>query len=137
MIKRILHSESFWQLFRYGLIGVLGLIIDNGIFILLTKFGPQTGWRWLPYLYQFISGSCGLINNFFWNSYTNFKVHDHMWRRFGQYYLIGQTTNVFVWLMLLIFSTWLGFSTIWVKGIATIVATLGQFVFNKMVTFKK
>lgn len=60
-----------------------------------------------------------------------------MWRRFGQYYLIGQTTNVFVWLMLLIFSTWLGFSTIWVKGIATIVATLGQFVFNKMVTFKK
>lgn len=137
MIKRILHSESFWQLFRYGLIGVLGLVIDNGIFILLTKFGPQNGWKWLPYIYQFISSSGGLTNNFFWNSYTNFKVHNHMWRRFGQYYLIGQITNVFVWLMLLIFSTWLGFSTIWVKGISTIVATLVQFVVNKMVTFKK
>lgn len=134
-IKKILASESFWQLVRYGLIGILGLVIDNGIFYLLTKFGSNNGW--LPYFYQFISGSCGLINNFFWNSYANFKVSDHMWRRFIQYYLIGQTTTIFVWLMLLIFHTWLKLDVMWVKGIATIVATLAQFVVNKFVTFKK
>lgn len=134
-IKKILASESFWQLVRYGLIGVLGLVIDNGIFYLLTKFGSSSVWT--PYIYQFISSSCGLINNFFWNSYANFKVSDHMWRRFIQYYLIGQTTTIFVWLMLLIFHTWLKLDVMWVKGIATIVATLAQFVVNKFVTFKK
>lgn len=134
-IKQVWHSESFWQLVRYGLIGVLGLVIDNGIFFLLDKYCPSNGY--FPYIYQFISGSCGLINNFFWNSYTNFKVHDHMWRRFVQYYLIGQTTTIFVWLMLLIFHTWMGMSAMWVKAIATIIATLAQFVINKTVTFKK
>lgn len=133
-IKQILHSESFWQLFRYGIIGLFGLVIDNGAFFLLIHFGAKGGW--LPYLYQFISGSLGLVNNFLWNSFTNFKVSDHLMRRFVQYYLIGQTTTIFVWLMLLVFSTWLGYSAFWVKAIATIVATLAQFAINKAITFK-
>lgn len=134
-IKQLLSSESFWQLVRYGLIGILGLFVDTGVFYLLTTFGPSSGG--FPYLYQFISGSCGVTNNFFWNSYANFKVSDHMLRRYVQYYLIGQTTTIFVWLMLLIFSTWLGFSVLWVKAISTVVATLLQFIVNKYVTFKK
>ena len=60
-----------------------------------------------------------------------------MWRRFGEYYLIGQTTTVLVWLALLIFSTWLGFDVLIVKAISTIVATLIQFGVNKLITFKK
>lgn len=134
-IGQLWHSESFGQLVRYGLIGVLGLIIDYGVFYLLDKFSYHASWT--PYVNQFISSNCGLINNFFWNSYTNFKVSDHMWRRFGEYYLIGQTTTVLVWLALLIFSTWLGFDVLIVKAISTIVATLIQFGVNKLITFKK
>ena len=134
-IGQLWHSESFGQLVRYGLIGVLGIIIDYGVFYLLDKFGYHASWT--PYVNQFISSNCGLINNFFWNSYTNFKVSDHMWRRFGEYYLIGQTTTVLVWLALLIFSTWLGFDVLIVKAISTIVATLIQFGVNKLITFKK
>lgn len=134
-MKKLLQNKSFRQLIGYGLIGCVGLVVDSAIFYCLQRWGYQASWS--PYLNQFISSSGGLTNNFFWNSFLNFKVHDHLWRRFGQYYLIGQTTTVFVWLMLLIFSTILKFDPFWVKFIATVCATLAQFVINKVWTFKK
>ena len=60
-----------------------------------------------------------------------------MLKRFIEYFLIGQLTTVFVWLMLLIFHTGLHINAMPVKLIATLVATLLQFVINKRVTFKK
>ena len=135
-IKQLIYSESFKQLVIYGIIGVIGLIIDNGSFYLMNKY-LLTGFAIMPYIYQFISGSLGNINNFICNSFLNFKVNDHMLKRFIEYFLIGQLTTVFVWLMLLIFHTGLHINAMPVKLIATLVATLLQFVINKRITFKK
>ena len=37
-IDNLVHSESFNQLVKYVLIGVLGLIVDFGIYVILTHF---------------------------------------------------------------------------------------------------
>ncbi|KRM02209.1 hypothetical protein FC59_GL001810 [Lactobacillus kitasatonis DSM 16761 = JCM 1039] len=84
-----------------------------------------------------ISSTCGIINNFFWNSYTNFKVHDRLVLRFISYFVVGQITTVFTTVSLFIFATKLGFPHLIVKIVATFVATLIQFVINKVITFRK
>lgn len=131
-IEKLLKSEDFIQLVKYGLIGVLGLVVDFGIYALLTMLLKMN-----PELANFISSSCGLINNFFWNSYTNFKVNDHMLKRFIEYYIVGQITTVFTTVCLFIFVNLLHQDKMIVKVIATIVATLLQFGVNKAITFKK
>lgn len=130
-INKLFHSENFSQLIKYVLIGVLGLVVDFGIYMILTHFNVNVE------IANMISSTCGIINNFFWNSYTNFKVHDKMFLRFISYFIVGQITTVFTTVSLFIFTTKLGFPHLIVKVVATFVATLIQFVINKIVTFRK
>lgn len=130
-IEMFFHSESFIQLIKYILIGILGLVVDFGIYIILTHFAVNVE------IANIISSTCGIINNFFWNSYTNFKVHDRMLLRYISYFLVGQITTVFTTVSLFIFVTKLGLPHFLVKVVATFVAVLIQFVINKLVTFRK
>lgn len=126
-ITQLLKSESFRQLVIYCLIGGLGLVVDFGIFWLLKQTSLNVE------LANFISSSCGLINNFFWNSFLSFKVHDHLFRRFIEYYLVGQITTLFTTACLYIFTTVLGFDSFVVKVISTFIATMIQFIINKLI----
>lgn len=130
-IKTAIYSEDFVQLVKYVLIGVLGLVVDFGIYTILTHFKMNAE------IANIISSTCGIINNFLWNSYTNFKVHDRMILRFISYFIVGQITTVFTTVSLFIFVTKLGYPHLIVKIVATFVATLIQFVINKVVTFRK
>ena len=131
-IQKLWASEDFKQLVGYILIGLLGFVVDFGVFLILTHFfNFNVEWA------NFISSSCGLINNFIWNSFANFKVHDKLLLRFILYYLVGQVTTLFTTLCLFIFVTKLGYDKFVVKVIATFVATLIQFVINKVITFRK
>lgn len=60
-------------------------------------------------------------------------MHDRILLRFISYFVVGQITTV----SLFIFATKLGFPHLVVKVVATFVATLIQFVINKVVTFRK
>ncbi len=130
-INKLLHSEGLIQLIKYVLIGVVGLVVDLGTYLILTYFNLNVE------IANIISSTCGIVNNFFWNSYTNFKVRDRMLLRFISYFLVGQITTVFTTVSLFIFATKLGFPHLIVKVVATFVATLIQFVINKVVTFRK
>ena len=130
-IKTAIYSEDFVQLVKYVLIGVLGLVVDFGIYTILTHFKMNVE------IANIISSTCRIINNFLWNSYTNFKVHDRMILRFISYFIVGQITTVFTTVSLFIFVTKLGYPHLIVKIVATFVATLIQFVINKVVTFRK
>ncbi|KAA8795601.1 GtrA family protein [Lactobacillus crispatus] len=130
-IKTAIYSEDFVQLVKYVLIGALGLVVDFGIYTILTHFKMNVE------IANIISSTCGIINNFLWNSYTNFKVHDRMILRFISYFIVGQITTVFTTVSLFIFVTKLGYPHLIVKIVATFVATLIQFVINKVVTFRK
>jgi putative flippase GtrA len=129
--KTAIYSEDFVQLVKYVLIGVLGLVVDFGIYTILTHFKMNVE------IANIISSTCGIINNFLWNSYTNFKVHDRMILRFISYFIVGQITTVFTTISLFVFVTKLGYPHLMVKVIATFMATLIQFVINKVVTFRK
>lgn len=129
--KKLLLSRDFRQLVGYILIGLLGLVVDFGVFTILVKMNMNVE------LANFISSSCGLINNFFWNSFANFKVHDKLLLRFISYYLVGQVTTLFTTVCLFIFVDKLGYDKIIVKIIATFIATLIQFIINKVITFRK
>ena len=130
-IKTAIYSEDFVQLVKYVLIGVLGLVVDFGIYTILTHFKMNVE------IANIISSTCGIINNFLWNSDTNFKVHDRMILRFISYFIVGQITTVFTTVSLFIFVTKLGYPHLIVKIVATFVATLIQFIINKVVTFRK
>ena len=130
-IKTAIYSEDFVQLVKYVLIGALGLVVDFGIYTILTHFKMNVE------IANIISSTCGIINNFLWNSYTNFKVHDRMILRFISYFIVGQITTVFTTISLFVFVTKLGYPHLMVKVIATFMATLIQFVINKVVTFRK
>ena len=130
-IKTAIYSEDFVQLVKYVLIGVLGLVVDFGIYTILPHFKMNVA------IANIISSTCAIINNFLWNSYTNFKVHDRMILRFISYFIVGQITTVFTTVSLFIFVTKLGYPHLIVKIVATFVATLIQFVINKVVTFRK
>ena len=130
-IKTAIYSEDFVQLVKYVLIGVLGLVVDFGIYTILPHFKMNVE------IANIISSTCGIINNFLWNSYTNFKVHDRMILRFISYFIVGQITTVFTTISLFVFVTKLGYPHLMVKVIATFMATLIQFVINKVVTFRK
>lgn len=130
-IKTAIYSEDFVQLVKYVLIGVLGLVVDFGIYTILTHFKMNVE------IANIISSTCGIINNFLWNSYTNFKVHDRMILRFISYFIVGQITTVFTTISLFVFVTKLGYPHLMVKVIAIFMATLIQFVINKVVTFRK
>ena len=129
--KALLHSKSFLQLIKYVLIGVLGLVVDFGIYTILTYFKLNVE------VANIISSTCGIINNFFWNSYTNFKVYDHLLVRFISYFCVGQITTVFTTVSLFIFVNQLGYPHLIVKIVATFVATLIQFIINKIITFRE
>ena len=122
-MKKIIYSESFIQLVKYVLIGGLGLVVDFGVYTILTHFKMNV--------------EIANINNFFWNSYTNFKVHDRLLLRFISYFFVGQITTVFTTVSLFIFVTQLGYPHLIVKAVATFVATLIQFIINKIITFRK
>lgn len=130
-MNKLLHSTSFIQLVKYVLIGILGLVVDFGVYTILTHFKMNVE------IANIISSTCGIINNFFWNSYANFKVHDRLILRFISYFLVGQITTIFTTISLFIFATKMGFLHLIVKIIATFVATLIQFIINKIITFRK
>ena len=130
-MNKLLYSTSFIQLVKYVLIGILGLIVDFGVYTVLTHFTINVE------IANIISSTCGIINNFFWNSYTNFKVHDRLILRFISYFLVGQITTIFTTISLFIFATKMGFPHLIVKIIATFVATLIQIIINKIITFSK
>ena len=130
-MNKLLHSTSFIQLVKYVLIGILGLVVDFGVYTILTHFKMNVE------IANIISSTCGIINNFFWNSYANFKVHDRLILRFISYFLVGQITTIFTTISLFIFATKMGFPHLIVKIIATFVTTLIQFIINKIITFRK
>lgn len=135
MIEKIISlikSDDFREFVIYGFIGVFGLFIDFGLFWLLTKFTA------LPVeVANFISSSCALVNNFYMNTYLNFHVQDHLLSRFIKYYIIGKITTLITTTCLFIFVTLMHQNEMVVKVISTFLATMLQFVVNKVFTFKK
>ncbi len=152
-IKEILRSQSFKQLIKYGMVGVVGFAIDFGVYYLLVvKLAVH--YPFTPFLSELMNGSMSvkmldidtshiigsalaIINNFILNSYFTFKVTDKKLKRFASFAGIASIGLVVSTLLITLFIGILGLDEMLAKVIATLIVALLQFIVNKLFTFKQ
>jgi len=151
-IVEILRSQSFKQLIKYGMVGVVGFAIDFGIYYLLVvKFSVH--YPFTPFLSDLLGGNMSvkmldidtshiigsafaITNNFILNSYFTFKVTDKKLKRFASFAGIASIGLVISTLLITLFIGILGLDEMLAKVAATIIVAMLQFIVNKFFTFK-
>lgn len=139
-------KQSVKEVIKYGIVGVVGLAVEWITFILLRDYLHVNA-----VVSQFVSCFCGIVNNFFLNSYFTFKATDRLWMRAISFFSIagvGLFLGLFIFVGLIkLINMWvvdteiLVLSKEYVENIAklgtTVIVACLQFVFNKYITFKK
>lgn len=138
--------ESFKQVFKYGIVGIIGMGVEWGVFFLIRDVFH------LNYIIAHIVGSVlAIINNFILNSYFTFKATDKIWKRAVSFFAIAGIGLVIGVFLLPLFVKLINVSIVdngilqisekMVQNIAklatTVIVACMQFVFNKFYTFKK
>jgi putative flippase GtrA len=152
-IGELIKSNAFKQLIKYGLVGVVGLVIDMGVYYLLvTKFsvhylftdyisnllGGKMSVGMLDILISnIISSTLAVINNFILNSYFTFKVTDNKLKRFVSFASIAVIGMVISSILLTLFIGIMKMDDMLAKALAICIVAAIQFAINKFFTFKQ
>lgn len=115
----------------YIIIGLFGLILDYGIFFILSNFAGID-----PYLSNLASTVVSVGNNFVWNWKFNFRTEGNSVRRAVTFYAVAASGFVITTLLLALGNDVLGISSNWMKAFAIFVVTIWQYNLNKFITFK-
>ncbi|MDD4993982.1 MAG: GtrA family protein [Paludibacter sp.] len=127
-----LYDSGLIKFIKYGLVGVLGLVVDMGVFYLLNK---KLGVNYV--VANITSSSLAIIHNFILNSYFTFKITDNKLKRFATFYLIALIGMAVSSGLLVVFIDGLKLDTMVSKLITVFIVAIGQFIFNKKLTFRK
>lgn len=152
-ISNIAKRKSVRQLVKYGLVGVVGLIIDMGVYYLLViKFSvhyPISSFisnlldgkmsiNMIDILISnIISSTLAIINNFLLNSHFTFKVTDNKLKRFASFAGIAVIGMVVSSMLLTLFIGVMKIDDMISKVLAIFIVAAMQFVINKLFTFKQ
>lgn len=127
-----IQLAKYRQLIVYCIIGCTGATLDFIVYALLTN-GVGMHYQ----LANFLSVSFGIINNFFWNCYFNFKTKDRILKRLVSFYSVG----MFGWFLsavcLGLFIEIMKFNELLAKLGTIFFVTVVQFCLNKFITFRK
>lgn len=125
-----LKNSELISFFKYGVVGVMGLIVDLGLFYVLHKvFGVN-------YLISnFVSSTIAVIHNFFLNSYFTFKVTDNRLKRFVSFYLVALVGMGVSSLLLALMISIMRMDAMIAKVITIFIVAVIQYFVNKKVTF--
>ena len=115
---------------KYGIVGVLGLIVDMGIFYLLHK---MLGMNYI--VANIISSSLAVIHNFILNSYFTFKVKDKLLKRFLSFYLIALAGMAMSSGLLALMIDGFMMDSMIAKMISVLIVAMIQYFLNKKLTF--
>ncbi len=96
-------NSNMAKFIKYGLIGLIGLILDMGLFYILHKL---LGVNYV--LSNIVSSSTAILHNFLLNSYFTFRVTDKKLQRFLSFYGIALIGLIFSTLLLALFIDILG-----------------------------
>lgn len=124
--------KKYRELVVYCMIGATGATLDFVIYAALTScadFHYQ--------LANFIGVSFGIVNNFFWNYFFNFKVRGKMLLRLASFYCVGMVGCALSAGCLWLFIELLGINALIAKLGTIFFVTVVQFCLNKFITFKK
>lgn len=153
-IAKVTHSQVFKELIKYAIVGIVGLIIDLGIFYLLTQV-YHVQFLSADFIHQYISPTTdsvalnstiahvissfiAIVNNFLLNSYLTFSVKDKKWKRFASFFGIALVGLVVSTLLYSLFISIAGVNyAMYCKFLAVMIVAMLQFVFNKFITFKR
>ncbi len=152
-IDNIVKQKSFRQLVKYGMVGVVGLGIDMGIYYLLVRklsvhypfspfisklLGGNMSVGMLDILISnIISSTLAIINNFILNSYFTFKVTDKKLKRFASFVSIAIIGMVISSMLLTLFIGVMKMDDMLSKIFAICIVAAIQFGINKFFTFKQ
>ncbi|MEB3369484.1 GtrA family protein [Saccharopolyspora mangrovi] len=118
------------ELLLYAVIGASGVLLDYLLFLVLFNyFGMH------HQVANAISTTAGITNNFVLNSLFNFRKTDRILVRFLRFYAVGIAGIVLTFLLLAVFSTWLGIDANLVKLASLPVVLLFQYTINKRWSF--
>lgn len=123
-------NSNLAKFIKYGLIGLIGLILDMGLFYILHKL---LGVNYV--LSNIVSSSTAILHNFILNSYFTFRVTDKKFQRFLSFYGIALIGLVFSTLLLALFIDILGIDSMVSKLIAVFTIAIFQYFLNKKLTF--
>ena len=127
-----LSEKGIIRFVKYGIIGVLGLVVDMGVFYLMDK---KLGINYV--VCNITSSSLAVVHNFILNSYFTFKVTDNKLKRFTSFYLIALAGMAVSTLLLAVFIDGLKMDAMISKLVSIFIVALGQYYFNKKHTFRK
>ncbi len=152
-VGRIIKQKSFRQLVKYGMVGVVGLGIDMGVYYLLVRklsfhypfspfiskmLGGNMSVGMLDILISnIISSTLAIINNFLLNSYFTFKVTDKKLKRFASFAGIAIVGMVISSILLTLFIGVMKMDDILSKIFAICIVAAIQFGINKFITFRE
>ena len=119
------------SLVRYALIGICGVCLDYGVFLLLFNVVGLP-----PQIATAISTTAGIVNNFVLNALLNFRKRDRIVVRFLRFYAVGLSGIVLTVLLLEVFTGLLGLNANLVKGLSLPLVLLVQYSINKRWSFR-
>lgn len=154
-IGTLVRQKYFKELVKYGIVGLVGLVIDMGIYYLLVDqyavqyslsafiqkltalVGLSLPLRTIDILISsIISSTLAIINNFVLNSYFTFKVTDNRLKRFTSFFGVATIGMIVSTLLLTLFIDVIEMNEMLAKAIAVCIVAMMQFVINKFFTFK-
>lgn len=116
---------------KYSIVGVLGLVVDMGVFYLMNK---KLGINYV--VSNITSSTLAVVHNFILNSHFTFKVTDNKIKRFISFYLIALIGMAISTGLLALFIDGLKMETMTAKFISVFIVAFIQFFFNKKITFR-
>ncbi len=133
-VKNLIYLlyRKFENIIKYCMIGCIGAGLDFIIYTILVSYYPE--------YYQMInvfSTSVGIVNNFLFNAFLNFKVRNRMLLRFFSFYCVGAIGILIAAGLLYLFVECMSVHPVIAKLITIFVITLVQFSLNKYVTFRQ
>jgi len=130
-IKNLYLIKKYKKFIIYCSIGLIGAIVDFGIFFGLLNY-TNINYQ----LSNILSSSTGILNNFLFNSFFNFKKTNQLGRRLIFFYAIGLLGIVISSGLLFIGVDSFHMNPLIAKLGTVIIVAIIQFNLNKKITFK-
>jgi len=124
-------NHGITRFIKYGLVGVLGLVVDMAVFYLMNK---KLGINYV--VSNIASSSLAVIHNFILNSYFTFNVTDKKLQRFLSFYAIALIGMAISTGLLALFIDVLKLDSMISKLLSIIIVALIQYFFNNKLTFR-
>ncbi len=125
------RPASWWQLFKFGLVGASGYVINLGVFALLNDgFGAH-------YSLAAVGAFCVAVSsNFFWNRHWTFAAGDgHAGFQAARFFTISVAALAINLAVLELLVTWASLGELPAQAIAVAVAMPFNFLGNKLWAF--